>query len=84
MTEQETIWVETYQSYLANFIRTGNPNDWTENPNLKPEDEVLWPTYATGSWTQLGLDIFDSYSANDDDRKARCDMLDEINHYMLH
>ena len=84
MTEQEIIWVETYQSYLANFIRTGDPNDWTGNPNSQPLDEVLWPDYTTESWTQLGLDIFDVYTATDDERKARCDMLDDINHYMLH
>ena len=87
MTEQEILWVETYQSYLANFIRTGNPNDWTDNPNSKPSDEIDWPNYlgsTAGSWTQLGLDIFDSYTTNDDERKARCDMLDDINHYMLH
>ena len=41
MNDEEVAWVTTYQSYLANFIRTGNPNDWTDNPNEAPSDEIV-------------------------------------------
>ena len=27
--EEETEWMQMYQNYMSNFIRTGNPNDWT-------------------------------------------------------
>lgn len=85
MNDEEVEWVTTYQSYLANFIRTGNPNDWTDNPNPAPSDEIVWPdTARTGRWAQLGINEFDVYSRSNDVRMERCDMLDEINHYMLH
>ena len=84
MTQEELDWVSTYQSYLANFIRHGDPNNWTDNPNEKPSNEIVWPRAKTGSVAQLGLDQFSVYSYDDDLRKDRCDMLDDINHYMLH
>ena len=29
LTEEQSNWMKMYQNYMSNFIRTGNPNDWT-------------------------------------------------------
>lgn len=55
------------------------------NPNEKPTETFIWENFVgTERWNELGINNFASYGIEDDQRKARCGMLDEIQHYMLH
>ena len=100
LTDEQAQWMKMYQNYMSNFIRTGSPNDWTGtaskvectieehflgNPNEKPTETFIWENFVgTERWNELGINNFASYGIEDDQRKARCGMLDEIQHYMLH
>ena len=85
LTEEQENWMKMYQNYISNFIRTGNPNDWTDNPNEEPAETFIWENFVgTERWNELGINKFSSYGVDDDQRKNRCGMLDDIQHYMLH
>jgi hypothetical protein len=72
--------IDRIQSLVGNFIRTGNPNDWTGNP----QPEVSLPKLE--SWRDSKLfTIFgqtEDYTSNY--RSQYCDKLDEMDEYMMH
>ena len=57
----------------------------SDNPNGEPEATFIWENFVGSErWNELGINKFSSYGVDDDQRKEKCEMLDEIQHYMLH
>ena len=62
-------------------------SDWEGNPTgTPPADEIIWNDWvSTQNFFDLGVNATLEFGEQViDKRQARCDMLDEIDHYMLH
>jgi para-nitrobenzyl esterase len=56
LTQAEQNYIEKSQNYLANFIRTGNPNDFTGNPNGSMDfDEMVNMRDSDGKMNIVGI-----------------------------
>ena len=76
MIGQVRLKISNERSILKHFL--GNPNE-------QPTETFIWENFVgTERWNELGINKFASYGIDDDQRKERCGMLDEIQHYMLH
>ena len=84
---EENLWARGYQNYISNFIRTGDPNDWTGSPNIgdlksKNNKAKVKFTEWNGNWFKTGVNKFSQQK--NDPRSKRCNMLDKVDQYMLH
>ena len=72
--------MERLQNTVGNFIRTGNPNDWTGNPR----EENTIPELRTWDQSQ-SFYVFGADSQYFEDFRGEfCDQLDEMDEYMYH
>ena len=60
---EEILWSRGYQNYISNFIRTGDPNDWTASPNIgdlksKNNKAKVKFTDWDGNWFKTGINKF--------------------------
>ena len=60
--------------------------EWQDNENNRPANEILWTDWiSTQNFFDAGSNATLSFSEQVTDmRDERCNMLDSINHYMLH
>ena len=80
LTADEFDYIDRIQNIIGNFIRTGNPNDWTGNKrpiqNIQPIRN--WRDFKK-------FNIFGISGQSDENyRNDFCNSLDEMDEYMLH
>jgi len=81
LTQAEQNYIEKSQNYLANFIRTGNPNDFTGNPNGSMDfDEMVNMRDSDGKMNIVGI----NGQTTDHYRAPWCNVHDLIDEYLQH
>ena len=88
LTEEETKFQFIYQNYYSNFIRTGDPNDFTDNPNGAVMRAEMKTWAESDDWFQMDIEQQKMLDWNDPVLNTpvnrRCNFLDEMNEYMVH
>lgn len=76
-----------YQNYYSNFIRTGNPNNSTGNPNGAAPLDVMESWQNNKNW--FGMSLLEQKMTHWNENNItqvdeRCNLLDRIGQYMEH
>ena len=80
LLQEKVGYIEIIQNVIGNFIRTGDPNDWTGNSRPKEEIEKMNTWRDSKMFNVFG--IYGQYPENY--RTEYCGKLDEMDEYMKH
>lgn len=80
LLDEEIEHIENIQNIIGNFVRTGDPNDWTGN--TRPWQEITQINTWRDSRMFNMFGIYGQYPENY--RTEYCDKLDEMDEYMEH
>ena len=81
LTQEDFEYMENLQNTVGNFIRTGNPNDWTGNSRSPNNELKKLRTWADSE----KFHVFGLKSQSEEDfRREFCEQLDLMDEYMQH